>query len=60
MRCLSGPLITDEALEKYVDSPVNGIITDQVALAKAIQQEHKTNNSLMDRFLRTLNVSIAK
>ena len=51
---------TDESLEKYVDSPVNGIITDQVALAKAIQQEHKTNNSLMDRFLRTLNVSIAK
>ena len=51
---------TDEALEKYVDSPVNGIITDQVALAKAIQEEHKTNNSLMDRFLRTLNVSIAK
>ena len=51
---------TDEALQKYVDSPVNGIITDQVALAKAIQQEHKTNNSLMDRFLRTLNVSIAK
>ncbi|MBF1726116.1 MAG: hypothetical protein HXO96_01805, partial [Streptococcus sp.] len=51
---------TDEALQKYVDSPVNGIITDQVALAKTIQQEHKTNNSLMDRFLRTLNVSIAK
>ena len=51
---------TDEALEKYVDSPVNGIITDQVALAKAIQEEHQTNNSLMDRFLRMLNVNIAK
>ena len=38
----------------------NTLHTDQVALAKTIQQEHKTNNSLMDRFLRTLNVSIAK
>ncbi len=37
---------TDEALQKY-DSLVNGI-TDQVALAKAIQEE--TNNSLMGLF----------
>ncbi len=43
--------------QKYVDSPVNGIITQTKSRSpKPFRRGTKLNNSLMDRFLRTLNV----
>ena len=49
---------SEDVIQKYLNSPVNGIITDEVQLVKDFQDDYKKNNTLMDQFLRALGITL--
>ena len=55
--CL-GPSIVKMSSKKYLNSPRNGIITDEVQLVKDFKDDFKKNNTLMDPVLRALGITL--
>ena len=49
---------SEDVIQKYLNSPVNGIITDEVQLVKDFQDDYKKNHTLMDQFLRALGITL--
>ena len=49
---------SEDVIQKYLNSPVNGIITDEVQLVKDFKDDFKKNNTLMDQFLRALGITL--
>ena len=49
---------SEDVIQKYLNSPVNGIITDEVQIVKDFKDDFKKNNTLMDQFLRALGITL--